>query len=399
MALFATGSFIGWALVVLAARLLRGTFFALFGAIVLGTHSLSAVALLGGDARFLPVFAALQVATVVHFFALMRPRMWTWPWRMIVSWPASVFVASSLLALPWSIAAAVGADMPWPFIPFGLAIAGFTQSMTTREEEIDIVVGDGSTMTAAPKRHRTSTKRDERPLRIVQLTDTHLGPFMSVAALARLCERAVERDPDIILLTGDYLTMESQTTAEHLTRALAPLSKFEGRVFACRGNHDLEAPAFVAHALAANGIVLLNDEEALCETPAGPVQIIGADFHFRNREARLVALAARFPRRAGHLRLWLLHHPGAFEAIPEGEADIVFSGHTHGGQVGLVSLGLDATAVSLATKMPDHGLWARGRDRLYVHRGTCHYGFPLRLGVPAERSLIRVHASAVFATT
>ena len=36
------------------------------------------------------------------------------------------------------------------------------------------------------------------------------------------------------------------------------------------------------------------------------------------------------------------------------------------------------------SKSPDHGLWARGSDRLYVHRGTGHYGFPLRLGVPVH---------------
>jgi predicted MPP superfamily phosphohydrolase len=41
--------------------------------------------------------------------------------------------------------------------------------------------------------------------------------------------------------------------------------------------------------------------------------------------------------------------------------------------------------------MPDHGFWARGTDRLYVHRGTGHYGFPLRLGVPSEESLLAVH--------
>ena len=40
--------------------------------------------------------------------------------------------------------------------------------------------------------------------------------------------------------------------------------------------------------------------------------------------------------------------------------------------------------------LPDHGLWARGRDRMMIHRGTGHYGFPLRLGVPAEESLLRV---------
>jgi len=46
-------------------------------------------------------------------------------------------------------------------------------------------------------------------------------------------------------------------------------------------------------------------------------------------------------------------------------------------------------------KAPDHGLWARGVDRLYVHRGTGHYGFPLRLGVPSEESLLYVHSTVL----
>jgi predicted MPP superfamily phosphohydrolase len=80
----------------------------------------------------------------------------------------------------------------------------------------------------------------------------------------------------------------------------------------------------------------------------------------------------------------------AFISVPEGEADLTLSGHTHGGQVGLVAFGLDWTVVSGLFGLPDHGLWARGRDRMMIHRGTGHYGFPLRLGVPAEESLLRV---------
>ena len=95
---------------------------------------------------------------------------------------------------------------------------------------------------------------------------------------------------------------------------------------------------------------------------------------------------------AGALRLWLLHDPGAFKHVPEGEADLVLSGHTHGGQIGLVSLGMPWTVVQLFFSIPDHGLWARGRDRLYVHRSQGHYGFPIRLGVPAEESVLRVWA-------
>jgi ribosomal protein L6P/L9E len=59
-----------------------------------------------------------------------------------------------------------------------------------------------------------------------------------------------------------------------------------------------------------------------------------------------------------------------------------------------LSLGFSHTIVSAATRMPDHGVWARGRDRLYVHRGNGHYGFPLRVGVPAEESVLEVFVAA-----
>lgn len=75
--------------------------------------------------------------------------------------------------------------------------------------------------------------------------------------------------------------------------------------------------------------------------------------------------------------------------VPDGAAALTLSGHTHGGQVGLVSLGLAWTILSL-WRSPDHGLWGKGRNRLYVHRGTGHYGFPIRLGVPGEESLLRI---------
>jgi predicted MPP superfamily phosphohydrolase len=135
----------------------------------------------------------------------------------------------------------------------------------------------------------------------------------------------------------------------------------------------------------------LNDEAETVDTPAGRVQILGLDFAFGDRAARHGAACAAFPREDGAMRLVLLHDPGAFHHLPENDADLVLSGHTHGGQLGLVALGLTWTVVSALTSIPDHGQWARGRSLLYVHRGTGHYGFPLRIGVPAEESVLHVH--------
>ncbi len=149
----------------------------------------------------------------------------------------------------------------------------------------------------------------------------------------------------------------------------------------------------VARGLAHAGVRLLIDEAVDVETEAGPVQILGFDFLWARAEraAHMAEVCRRHVRATDRLRIVLLHDPGAFAHLPVGEGDLVLSGHTHGGQVGLVSLGLRWTPVSAWAGMPDHGLWARGPDRLYVHRGTGHYGFPLRVGVPAEESVLRIH--------
>ena len=231
----------------------------------------------------------------------------------------------------------------------------------------------------------------KRPLRIVQITDPHLGPFMSARRLHGICERAVAAEPDLVLLTGDFFTMESSSSPGLLARSLAPLRALEGRVFACFGNHDHEAPSFVRAGLDAVGARLLVDEATLVETAAGPVQLLGFDFAWRDRATRMAEVCDRAPRIPGALRVVLLHDPGAFRHLPEGHGDLVLSGHTHGGHVGLVSLGLPWTFIGAVSSVPDFGLWARGRDRLYVHRGTGHYGYPIRLGVPAEESVLELH--------
>ena len=246
----------------------------------------------------------------------------------------------------------------------------------------------------ALRRHGRGKHRVIRPLKLVQITDPHLGPFMSVERLRRICERAVERAPDLVVLTGDFLTMESHDRPELLAQALEPLRALEGRTFACLGNHDHEALDTVRTALEKNGVELLVDSATEVATPAGNVQLVGFDFVWRGRAEHLAAVTAAHPRKPGSLRLLLLHDPGAFRHLPEGEGDLVLSGHTHGGQVGFVSLGLPFTMMRAFVSAPDHGLWARGVDRLYVHRGTGHYGFPLRLGVPSEESVLQVHFGA-----
>ena len=379
------------ALVVVCAAWLRSRAYATFRGVTLLVHTLLATALWPAFEWAWPVFAALHATVFVHSLALVRPRMRSLAYRALVSLPSSWFAAGTLLALPWALARAFGFSLPAPWLPYIVALVGLAQSLSARREEIDVVVADGHAGDAV-RRHPRGQARVERPLSVVQITDPHLGPFMSQARLRAICERAVARDPDLVVLTGDFLTMESQTDPEILGGALEPLAALRGRAFACFGNHDHEAPEVVRLALQRAGVRLLVDEAEVVETPAGTVQVLGMDFHWRKRRERMQAVCEAHPRAVGALRLVLLHDPGAFRHLPPGEADLVLSGHTHGGQVGFVSLGLPFTMLRVLMNAPDHGFWAHAENRLYVHRGTGHYGFPLRLGVPAEESLLRVHA-------
>lgn len=383
----------GWLVVVIVAAT-RSRSYAVFRGIMLGVHSLILLRIYPQAGELGVALLALHACTLIQSMALARPRMRPLPYRLLVSQPDAFFQAGTLLAFPWAIAGAIGHPIPGWWAPYVLAAFAFVGTWRPRAETVDLVVADGEHVEGL-RRHPAGDGGgpSERPLRIGQITDPHLGPFMSPRRLARICERLVARDPDLVMLTGDFLTMESQGDPAHLAEALAPLAAMRGRCFACLGNHDLEAPKTVREALAQVGVTLLVDESAVVETPAGLVQVVGASFHWRGVDEHLARLCVDHPRIDGALRILLLHAPSAFSKLPEGQADLVLSGHTHGGQIGLVRLGLKGTIVSLFGISPDHGFWARGTDRLYVHRGTGHYGFPLRLGVPGEESLVRVHRS------
>ncbi|CAN5274016.1 hypothetical protein BH09MYX1_BH09MYX1_02490 [soil metagenome] len=332
----------GWLLVVIAALVFRNRAFAAFAGVFTGIYTLSALGLaplFAWNAITENTFVVFHALVYVSFIALSRPSMHGLPFRLLVSWPAAFFAAWTLLGIPWAIASAIGFH-PWgAWLPYALAAVGLYQSLAAHREEVDLVVYERDEVDGVVP-HPRGKHREERPLSVVQITDPHLGPFMSVERLRSIAQRAVDAKPDLIFLTGDFLTMESQRDPTLLKRALEPLRAYEGKVFACNGNHDHEAPRTVADALAANGIRQLVDEATTVCTDAGPVQIVGMDFAWRDRAERLAAVCAENPRISGHLRIVLLHDPGAFRHLPVGEGDLVLSGHTHGGQVGPPQLGL-----------------------------------------------------------
>ena len=395
----------------------RGRAYALFGLVTLLfsfpgawiSHARLA-AWIGSEARpWLDASFAYGVSAAgLHLIHLVQARLRSRIYRATVSIPGQVFLAAGFLAGLWQLLllplsagltlvglGAVAQSLHWlDWFPFALAGLSIITSLRRATEWVRIRLDvDGpkgfERVPVERSRRPHPISHRERPLRIVQIADPHLGPWQSIARLRHTLESLLSHDPDLVLLTGDFLTMEGQGSRGALAEALAPLRPFRGRCFAVFGNHDLEAEREVRDALAASGVALLVDAATVATTPVGPVQILGAHYRRRDRISPMRALLSQNPRQRGIPRLLLLHDPSGFRDVPDGEVDLTLSGHTHGGQLGLVSFGLDWTVLR-NTRWPDHGLFARGSNRLYVHRGTGFYGFPLRVGVPGETSILEL---------
>jgi predicted MPP superfamily phosphohydrolase len=398
---------------------MRGRVYAIFAAVVLAFSLPGALLMHERVVTLLPaasvpldvVFTYGAATAGVQLGHLVRARLRSHAFRLAISIPGQAFLATGALSglfllallpvraligvLPTAAGTPLLAGLAWlDLLPLVVALLSVVTSLRLVPEVVRVRLGEEgpAELTRLPvERHRRKQPAElvERSLRIVQISDPHLGPWQSVTDLRDTIQSLLAHEPDLVLLTGDFLTMESQGSPGALAAALTPLAALPGRCFAIFGNHDHEAPEEVRAAMQANGIDLLIDAEALVETPVGAVQLVGADYRGRGRREHLETLLKRIPRRDEALRLLLLHDPSGFNVLPPGDVDLTLSGHTHGGQVGLVVFGLSWTVLSRSS-VPDHGLFARGRSRLYVHRGTGFYGFPLRVGVPGEASLLEI---------
>lgn len=261
--------------------------------------------------------------------------------------------------------------------PFAASVAGANISYDFRLDEHDV-----------PLPH---WPRELDGLRVVHLSDIHVGGAMDRARLLRVAALANSARPDLVVHTGDFLTHRDGDFDAPLYEALARIQAPYGQ-WACLGNHDFDNPQRLVHKLEEAGVHTLRNRVARISIDGRDLEIAGLDFVF-DRGAlaeRYADILAGWGPRHGVPRILLNHNPTAFPSLPEGCADLVCSGHTHGGQIGVqLGVGRALTFVGLVG-YPDQGLFARGDTRLFVTRCVGFYGYPMRIGIPPEISLLRI---------
>ncbi len=237
---------------------------------------------------------------------------------------------------------------------------------------------------------------------IAQISDIHSGSFFNKTAVRGGVEMLMNEKPDAIFFTGDLVNNRTSEVKDYIDvfkKIDAPLG-----VFSTTGNHDYgDYQSWdSAQAKAGNfrdlikaheelGFDLLMNEHRWLEQGGEKMAIIGIENWGAGRFSKYGKLAdAHRGTEEASVKLLLSHDPSHWDAQvrPEyGDIDVMFAGHTHGFQFG-VELGDFKWSPSQYIYKQWAGLYREDRQYLYVNRGFGFIGYPGRVGIPPELTVV-----------
>jgi hypothetical protein len=222
-------------------------------------------------------------------------------------------------------------------------------------------------------------------LRLVHLSDFHYGPLTDSRHLERAVQAANDLRPDLILLTGDYISQDRVYAA--------PCAELVGRlrarfgVYAVLGNHDhWTDAALITDLFRAEGVTVLLNEGMRLDLRGESFWLAGVNDTMVGLEDLSLALAGSSD---DEMKLLLAHNPIILRRAARAGVDLVLSGHTHGGQV---TLRPEKSRSGRPRRRLLRGLGRRGNTQIYVTRGLGTVVLPIRYGCPPEVSVLELHS-------
>ena len=245
----------------------------------------------------------------------------------------------------------------------------------------------------------------ERELTIVLLSDLHLATWRNHEAIERAVQMVNAQQPDLIFITGDIVQFVSEEIVEYLP-ILAQLEARYG-IYSVLGNHDYgryarfktdearkEDVKKLIHHQTSLGWKVLNNESVKLYADSVPLGITLAGVEFYSPKRMFInegdLLKTFQDVDTTDYVILLSHDPQAWDDVilKNLPANLTLSGHTHGMQLGIYT---DRIRFSPAAILYKHwgGLYEKQDKFLYVNVGLGSVGFPARVGMPPEITVIR----------
>jgi predicted MPP superfamily phosphohydrolase len=231
---------------------------------------------------------------------------------------------------------------------------------------------------------------------IVLLSDFHYDPYFSAHPLHAAIDMVNGLHPDLIVLTGDFVTQpvlsdddeRAASAAEPCAQLLRQMRATHG-LWAVLGNHDwFTVPAYVISALRAEGIRVLGNSSVAIEPNGARFWLAGVN-DVMSQTADLDATLANIP--PGEPTVLLVHEPDFADRVARHPVDLQLSGHSHGGQVRFPFL--PPFYLPHLAKKYYSGLYKVGPLTLYTNEGLGTIIAPVRLNCPPEITWLTLRRS------
>lgn len=231
----------------------------------------------------------------------------------------------------------------------------------------------------------------DRPLRLVHLSDLHASPHVPNSLIESAVGLALDLQPDLICVTGDFVTHRGGWNSDWYRRTLRRLSH-AAPAYATMGNHDggwrpsgMNDSMRVRNLVRESGLEVLHNRHVTVRLRGGgSVELVGlADVWSREFRPDL-----GFPKGPRTLpRIVLSHNPDTKDRMADRAWDLMLSGHTHGGQIVVPFLGAPWAPVTDTRYL--HGMKAWGTRHIHVTSGVGN-ALGVRLNCPPEIALIEL---------
>lgn len=223
-------------------------------------------------------------------------------------------------------------------------------------------------------------------LKIVQISDLHLGSFYDYSAFQEVTRIVNSLKPDMIVVTGDFVNNSPKELKENYNDL--KLLKADIGIYSCLGNHDhymsdAEHKILLKVLDEVGANILINRNEKLLINDSS-LNIVGVDnYGMRQKYGDFNKAFSRIKEE--ETSILLCHDPTNWDINIRNKfpADLTLSGHTHGGQVAWEFNGLEFKPAKFVYRQSE-GLYKNGNNQLYVNRGIGTVGPPLRIGVKPE---------------
>ncbi|MCZ2156828.1 MAG: phosphodiesterase YaeI [Bryobacterales bacterium] len=215
-----------------------------------------------------------------------------------------------------------------------------------------------------------------KSIRILHLSDLHASTVIPFERLTTAIRMGLSMQPDLICLTGDYITTDTECDLQRYRDVLAEIPK-AAPTFACVGNHDggrwselrsgFKTSERIRQLLADAGIHVLQNQSAESEINGVRLHLVGlADFWTREFDSR--AAFDGLPKQSEQLRIVLSHNPDTKAILQYYSWELLLCGHTHGGQVKIPFIG--PPILPILDRQFYEGLHTWQGRRIYITRGV-----------------------------